>query len=61
MASRIRAHRNVVFTGGVTKNKGMKKAPEDELGVFLIIPEEPQIVGALGAALLALEMLGNTA
>jgi predicted CoA-substrate-specific enzyme activase len=55
MASRIGAHKIVVFTGGVAKNRGMRNVLESELGVSLIIPEEPQIVGALGAALFALE------
>jgi len=43
----------VVFTGGVAKNSGVIKALEAELKTTLIIPEEPQIVGALGAALFA--------
>ncbi len=45
--------KDVVFTGGVAKNVGMKKAIEDEIGVEILIPEEPQIIGALGAAILA--------
>ncbi|MGV8074433.1 MAG: acyl-CoA dehydratase activase [Syntrophobacteraceae bacterium] len=61
MASRLGKYRNIVFTGGVAKNKGMIKALENELGVTPIIPEEPQLVGALGAALLAREMAGKTA
>jgi predicted CoA-substrate-specific enzyme activase len=43
----------VVFTGGVAKNIGVKKALEAGIGLPILIPEEPQIVGALGAALLA--------
>ena len=45
----------VVMTGGVAKNIGVVKALEDELGMSLIIYSEPQIVCALGAALLAQE------
>jgi predicted CoA-substrate-specific enzyme activase len=45
--------KEVVFTGGVAKNVGIKKALEDEIGLEILIPEEPQIMGALGAALLA--------
>jgi predicted CoA-substrate-specific enzyme activase len=44
----------VVFTGGVAKNKAMVKALEDETGHKVVIPGDPQIVGALGAALIAL-------
>jgi (R)-2-hydroxyacyl-CoA dehydratese activating ATPase len=43
----------VVFTGNVAKNIGVKKALEKALEVNIIIPEEPQIVGALGAAIFA--------
>ena len=43
----------VVFTGGVAKNIGVKNSLEDGIGLLILIPEEPQIMGALGAALLA--------
>ncbi|MBN1254668.1 MAG: 2-hydroxyglutaryl-CoA dehydratase [Deltaproteobacteria bacterium] len=44
----------VVMTGGVAKNIGVVKALEAKLETPLAIHSEPQIVGALGAALLAL-------
>jgi len=53
MGAPVGFKREVVFTGGVAKNVGIKKALEDEIGLEILIPEEPQIVGALGAALLA--------
>jgi predicted CoA-substrate-specific enzyme activase len=43
----------VVMTGGVAKNIGVVKALEEKLGAPLTKYIEPQIVGALGAALLA--------
>jgi predicted CoA-substrate-specific enzyme activase len=43
----------VIFTGGVAKNLGVKRALEQELNIDIFLPEEPQIIGALGAALLA--------
>ena len=43
----------VVFTGGVAKNSGVIRALEGDLKVKLIVPQEPQIIGALGAALFA--------
>jgi predicted CoA-substrate-specific enzyme activase len=43
----------VVFTGGVAKNIGIKIALEKESGCQIIVPNEPQIAGALGAALYA--------
>jgi predicted CoA-substrate-specific enzyme activase len=48
----------VVFTGGVAKNLGVKSALEAGIGLPILIPEEPQIVGALGAALIARRELG---
>lgn len=48
---------DVVFTGGVAKNIGMKKALEEEIGLEVLIPSDPQVVGALGAALLARDAL----
>jgi len=55
MAARVGFVPPVIMAGGVAKNRGAVKALEEELGVPLIVPEEPQIVGALGAALLARE------
>ena len=47
----------MVFTGGVAKNVGMKKAMEDLLGFELLVPENSFITGALGAAVIARESL----
>jgi predicted CoA-substrate-specific enzyme activase len=46
--------REVAFTGGVAKNAGVRQYLETGIGLQIIVPEEPQIIGALGAALLAL-------
>jgi predicted CoA-substrate-specific enzyme activase len=61
MVKRLPQGRPIVFTGGVAKNKGMVRALEEVLGEKLLIPPDPQLVGALGAALLArdLEDEGN--
>ena len=53
MASRLTIRPDAVFTGGVAKNIGVKKFLEEEIGMELHVPSEPQIIGALGAALLA--------
>lgn len=50
----------VAMAGGVAKNQGVVKAIEEEVGEPLVIPPEPQIVGALGAALLAMDDLAGT-
>ncbi len=46
----------VVMSGGVAKNIGVVRALEDLMGVNIKVPEEPQIIGALGAALFAKEL-----
>jgi predicted CoA-substrate-specific enzyme activase len=53
MATPIGIVSPITMTGGVAKNVGQRKALEEELGTKLLIPKEPQIVGALGAALFA--------
>lgn len=53
MVERVGITKEVIFTGGAAKSTAMKKALEDSLGVKLTVPEEPQIVGALGAAIIA--------
>lgn len=45
----------VVFQGGVATNTGMKKAFEEALGQEVIVPPNHQTMGAIGAALLAME------
>jgi benzoyl-CoA reductase subunit A len=42
-----------VISGGISKNVGVVRRIEDKLGVASHICFEPQIVGALGAALFA--------
>jgi predicted CoA-substrate-specific enzyme activase len=53
MASSLTFRPDAVFTGGVAKNIGVKRFLEEEIGMELLVPDEPQIIGALGAALLA--------
>ncbi len=55
LLERVGVAEDVMMSGGVAKNIGVVKAIEKKLGVKLYISEEPQIVGALGAALIALE------
>lgn len=46
----------VVFQGGVAANVGMKKAFEEALGMEVIVPPHFNVMGAIGAALLAREL-----
>ncbi len=43
---------DVAFTGGVAKNIGMVKAVKENLGLEVLVPKDPLISGALGAALM---------
>ena len=45
----------MVLTGGAGQNSGVADAIQKELGVPLVVAREPQLTGALGAALLAYE------
>ncbi|MFW5985882.1 MAG: BadF/BadG/BcrA/BcrD ATPase family protein, partial [Halanaerobiales bacterium] len=43
----------VIFQGGVAANEGIKRAFEEELNLKIIIPKQYEVMGAIGAALLA--------
>ena len=53
MTQRVGVLADVVMTGGVSKNIGIVTAMEEKLGVKVQLAEDPQIIGALGAALIA--------
>jgi predicted CoA-substrate-specific enzyme activase len=55
MAKKVGIRDVVFFDGGPAKNVGMVRAMERELGRKMHVPENPQIVTATGAALLASE------
>lgn len=52
---RVGMEPDFMMTGGVAKNPGVVRAVEEKIGAKLYICEEPEIVGATGAALYALE------
>jgi predicted CoA-substrate-specific enzyme activase len=56
LVQRVGIEEEVTLTGGVAKNQGVVQALEERLKVKLFIPPEPQIVGALGAALVARDL-----
>lgn len=43
----------IAFQGGVAANKGMKKAFERQLGTEIFVPEHYDVMGAIGAAIIA--------
>lgn len=57
MIRRVGLQERFVFAGGVALNPCMRHLLEQELGVSVSVPANPQIVGALGAALWATELI----
>lgn len=57
LLQRIAVEPDFVMTGGGCKNQAMLVKIEEKVGVKPLVPPEPLIVGALGAALLAQERL----
>jgi predicted CoA-substrate-specific enzyme activase len=52
---RVGVEESVTFTGGVARNAAMVATLEERLGVPLNVSEESHFMGALGAALFALD------
>ena len=52
MAKKLKLADDVVITGGGAKNRGLVKALSNVLGHRLLVPSEPLLTGAVGAALL---------
>lgn len=55
LMQRVGIEEDFIITGGIAKNVGMVKKIEKKTGIRAFIPPEPQIIGALGAALFARE------
>ena len=55
MVNRVSSQGDIVFTGGVARNPCISTLIEQTLGRSVLVPDDPQAVGALGAALLAAE------
>lgn len=56
---RVGIEETVTFTGGVTRNEAMVAVLNEALGLELKVSEESHYMGALGAALFALERAGE--
>lgn len=59
LVNRVGGEAKYMMTGGVSRNRGLVKALEEKLGTTLCISEHAQLCGALGAALFAMEMVGE--
>jgi predicted CoA-substrate-specific enzyme activase len=56
---RLRPNPDVALTGGPANNPCIVKIMEEKLGLRVIVPQEPHLAGALGAALLARRFFQN--
>ncbi|HPS47473.1 MAG TPA: acyl-CoA dehydratase activase [Flexilinea sp.] len=56
LAGRKVLEREWMMTGGVARNIGVVNAVEEKLGGKVIVPNEPEICGAIGAALIAIDI-----
>ncbi|RME48546.1 MAG: 2-hydroxyglutaryl-CoA dehydratase [Chloroflexi bacterium] len=54
---RVGIEEEVTFTGGVTRNQGMVEVLNEMLGLEMNVSEESHFMGALGAALFALDRI----
>jgi predicted CoA-substrate-specific enzyme activase len=57
MARRLKIEREVALTGGGAKNIGLIRALEAKLGYPVLVPPEPLLTGAMGAALIGKDMV----
>jgi activator of 2-hydroxyglutaryl-CoA dehydratase len=55
LVSQVGVKPPVIMSGGVAKNIGVVRVLERLLATGITIPPEPQIIGALGAALFAFD------
>ncbi|WP_041278002.1 acyl-CoA dehydratase activase [Desulfotalea psychrophila] len=56
MVNRVSREGDIVFTGGVAKNSCIVQLLAEKLERTILVPENPQYIGAFGAALLALDL-----
>ncbi|MHA2157517.1 MAG: acyl-CoA dehydratase activase [Candidatus Thorarchaeota archaeon] len=59
LSKRVGFTEPVCVTGGVALNPAFRHHLSKQLGVDLWVPDEPQLTGALGAAVLAMERKGD--
>jgi len=57
LLKRVSTTPDIIFAGGVAKNPCLKYLLSDALGFEVKVPEDPQMVGAYGAAIIAQETI----
>ncbi|WP_022854020.1 acyl-CoA dehydratase activase [Thermodesulfatator atlanticus] len=61
LLKKVGAKNPIIFTGGVAYNKALVATLEELLGNSILVPENPQLTGALGAALYGSQRLNQRA
>jgi ferredoxin len=59
LLKRVSIEKDFTITGGIAKNRGMVAKLREKAGLEPLLCEDPQIIGALGAALFAEERLSK--
>jgi activator of 2-hydroxyglutaryl-CoA dehydratase len=59
MINRVSSNGPIVFSGGVAKNPCIRELISQTLGRQIFVHEDPQMIGALGAALILEEESTN--
>lgn len=59
LVQRVGGEEKYMMTGGVSKNQGLVQTLEEKLSAKLVISENAQLCGALGAALYAADMIAQ--
>jgi len=57
LLKRLGIEKDVAVVGGVARNKGLVDIMEKEIGFKVLVPDNPELVAALGAAILAKEAI----
>lgn len=61
LLKRVSIQKDFSISGGISKNKGMVAKIKEKVGMEPMLSEDPQIIGALGAAIFAKERLKGVA
>lgn len=59
VVNRVNPQPAVLMCGGVARNAGMVRALEQKIGFTMLVPDNPEMVAAIGAALIAKDMLAR--
>lgn len=59
MAERINPEPPIIFTGGVAQNESLVHSLSAQLNMPILVPEDCQFTGAIGAMLIAADMAGS--